>query len=299
MDINNIKTCGTYFLILLYIGINTYYKKCYNILIFLAVFLITFNLFNDLEKSIVVSYVISIAYGIITNFHLLENFEENLNQEDDLKKQMFRSDSSMKNFDYTLSEIKSKNEKNKSNTNTNTNTNTNNSVDKGLDELLSDGLILKYLEKLRKENLNSIMNKTINIFNLKPILPNISNGKVKLMKNSIKNKKTKFMNIPIIISKDNFILDGHHRWFLRKYFANSSNKMFNEKFINVKMIDLSMRKIINDIREFKIEYNDKLIKNNNIDKKSFTNIKQSINIIRNEIDKIDDFYEELKNISVV
>ena len=297
MDINNLKTCGTYFLIILYIGINTYYKKCYNIIIFLGVFVFTFNILNDLERSIVISYIVSIAYGIVTNFHLLENFDGNVNKNDDLKKQIFKPDNSMKNFDYTLSEIKSKQLSNIKESIDNLEVD--NSIDKSLENLLSDGLILKYLEKLRKANLNSIVTKPINIFNLKPIFPNISNGKIKLMKNSIKNKKTGFMNTPLIISNDNFILDGHHRWFLRKYYANSNNNLFNKKFINVKMVDLSMKKIINDLREFKIEYNNKLIQDNSIDKKRFMAAKKSINTIRNELNKLDDFYDELKKISVV
>lgn len=297
MDINNLKTCGTYFLIILYIGINTYYKKCYNIIIFLGVFVFTFNILNDLEKSIVISYIVSIAYGIVTNFHLLENFDGNVNKNDDLKKQIFKPDNSMKNFDHTLSKIKSRQLSNIKESKDYLEVG--DSIDKTLDNLLSDGLILKYLEKLRKANLNSIVTKSINIFNLKPIFPNISNGKIKLMKNSIKNKKTRFMNTPLIISNDNFILDGHHRWFLRKYYANSNNKLFNKKFINVKMVDLSMKKIINDLREFKIEYNNKLIQDNSIDKNRFMDAKKSINTIRSELNKLDDFYDELKKISVV
>ena len=42
-----------------------------------------------------------------------------------------------------------------------------------------------------------------------------------MMNNAINNKKTDFMNYPIIISNDNFILDGHHRWFLRKTKLNT------------------------------------------------------------------------------
>mgnify|MGYP001184593538 FL=1 len=65
------------------------------------------------------------------------------------------------------------------------------------------------------------------------------------------------------------------------------------------MVDLSMKKIINDLREFKIEYNNKLIQDNSIDKNRFMDAKKSINTIRSELNKLDDFYDELKKIKVI
>ena len=40
----------------------------------------------------------------------------------------------------------------------------------------------------------------------------------------------------LIISNDNFIIDGHHKWFTRKYYINSDTKIgnINNKFINVR-----------------------------------------------------------------
>ena len=72
----SIKTYGTYFLVLIYIIINLYYKKCINLIIFTVVFIFLFNILNDLNKAIIYSYILSIGYGIFKNFHLLENFQE-------------------------------------------------------------------------------------------------------------------------------------------------------------------------------------------------------------------------------
>ena len=58
-------------------------------------------------------------------------------------------------------------------------------LDQDVKKLLSEGLILKYLEKLRKENVNSISTKTLSITNLKPVLPDIMTGKILVISTSI------------------------------------------------------------------------------------------------------------------
>ena len=57
-----------------------------------------------------------------------------------------------------------------------------------------------------------ITNTKANIYDLKPTLAKISNNKInKLVK--LANEKNTLFNKPIVISKDNFIIDGHHRWY--------------------------------------------------------------------------------------
>ena len=57
-----------------------------------------------------------------------------------------------------------------------------------------------------------ITNTKANIYDLKPSLAKISNNKInKLIK--LANEKNTLFNKPIVISKDNFIIDGHHRWY--------------------------------------------------------------------------------------
>ena len=72
----SLKTYATYLLVLIYIIINLYYKKCINLIIFTVVFIFLYNILNDLNKAIIYSYILSIGYGIFKNFHLLENFDE-------------------------------------------------------------------------------------------------------------------------------------------------------------------------------------------------------------------------------
>ena len=185
-----LKKYGTYLLIVLYVLINLYYKKCFNLIIFTGVFVITFNLFNNIEKAVLASYIISICYGIASNFHLLENYQnspfkgedKNIMEDEDIK----RLNINKKVYVPQNTNIAPKKGYNKQFHNSNKKKDI--SIDQDIKKLISEGLILKYLEKLRKENVNSISTKTLSITNLKPVLPDIMTGKIKLMKNAINNK---------------------------------------------------------------------------------------------------------------
>lgn len=303
-----IKTYGTYFLVLIYIIINLYYKKCINLIIFTVVFIFLFNILNDLNKAIIYSYILSIGYGIFKNFHLLENFQEKRksnivfvkdeslnnsqeeNKELDVKETNDDTEPNSKKIS-KLEIIKEKKLKRKKLYN-------NIPIEEDITNLLSTNLIEKYLLKLRKDDLNSITQKTINILDLKPIIPDIKKGKLKIMNNAINNKKTEFMNYPIIISNDNFILDGHYRWFIRKTKLNTDS-LFNNKFIKVRTIDLDIKTIINQLRDFKLEYNENILTKTKIDSSKVNDMKHSINIIREELNKIDNFYDDINKISFV
>ena len=40
-----------------------------NIVIFVGIFVISLNIFNNIEKSIIIAYILSIVWGFIRNFH--------------------------------------------------------------------------------------------------------------------------------------------------------------------------------------------------------------------------------------
>ena len=69
-----ISTYGLFFLIMIFIIINIYYKNIVNILIFVVSLLVLRTYFDD-TNSVIGAYAISVLYGISKNFHLLENFQ--------------------------------------------------------------------------------------------------------------------------------------------------------------------------------------------------------------------------------
>ena len=177
-----LKIYGIYSLVIVYVLINIYYKKLFNLVIFTGIFVIALNIFNNIEKAIILAYILSIVWGIIKNFHLLENFEQSNNKNPNVNmnntEYKIETDKTIK----SLNNIKQKQTivKNK---NSYKNTKINDTIDDGMSSLLSEGLIIKYMEKLRTENINMILTKRVNLMNLKPVLPNLASGKIKLMKN--------------------------------------------------------------------------------------------------------------------
>ena len=301
-----IKTYGIYSLIVLYTLINLYYKKFMNIVIFVGIFVISLNIFNNIEKSIIIAYILSIVWGIIRNFHLLENFEQNsnknLNKNIDTTEYNIKHDKDIQRLNTIENKKPPKPKESYKNNKLYTLSNNDNNIqdiNHDIKNLISEGLVIKYMEKLRKENINMVYQKRVNIMHLKPILPELASGKIKLMKNSIDNNNNEFMNKPIIISNDNYILDGHHRWYVRKMYANSNNKKYSNRIINVKIIDMDIKTLINNIREYKSTYNKQLITNYKVDLNTLNGVKNSLDNIKKNISNIEKFYKEVNNLKIV
>ena len=64
---------GIFILVLLFIVFSLYYRNFVNIGIFIILFVGLRIIFGD-EQALLYSYCIAIFYGIVKNFHLLENF---------------------------------------------------------------------------------------------------------------------------------------------------------------------------------------------------------------------------------
>ena len=84
---------------------------------------------------------------------------------------------------------------------------------------LSERLIKKYLEKLKNENPTLLSTTKVKIMDIIPIKSDLSLSRVNNMK-----FKNDILNKPIVITNDNFVVDGHHRWFIKKSkLKNTSN----------------------------------------------------------------------------
>ena len=73
---------GILFLVLIFIIISLYYKNFINIGIFILSFL-GLKFFVSNEIALIISYCLAIIYGIVKNFHLLENFVSSNKNVDD------------------------------------------------------------------------------------------------------------------------------------------------------------------------------------------------------------------------
>ena len=75
-----LKKYGLLALVILFLVVNIAFSKLKNIILFLASLSATYFVFENKSISVLVAYCITIAYGIITNFHLLENFSSENNK---------------------------------------------------------------------------------------------------------------------------------------------------------------------------------------------------------------------------
>lgn len=70
-----INKYGLLLLVILFLIINIVFLNIKNIILFLSSIVMSYFIFENKTYVILFSYVISIGFGIISNFHLLENFE--------------------------------------------------------------------------------------------------------------------------------------------------------------------------------------------------------------------------------
>ena len=129
-----------------------------------------------------------------------------------------------------------------------------------VDSIISEELINQFIEKAKKNDSVNVSKRSINLYELKPIISKIKKNKVvKISRRFLDNEKCK----PLIISNDKFILDGHHRWFAKKtLIENNTNgydndvdeSVFSEN-VRVIIIDYPIKKLINKLQEYKIRYN--------------------------------------------
>lgn len=154
-----------------------------------------------------------------------------------------------------------------------------------LDSIISEELINQFINKLKMDDNLLITNTKANIYDLKPTLAKISNNKInKLVK--LANEKNNLFNKPIVISKDNFIIDGHHRWYARKYMVENNTNSYNTDFysedIKVIIIDYHIKKLIEKLQEYKINFNRDYLSQALLNLKTNDNGRNFMNQIQND-----------------
>ena len=336
MDIKLINKYGLLILVGIFFIINLYYKNLINILLFLVSYLILRN-FIENETSIIIAYIISIVYGITKNFHLLENFKNFINNKNkdnfvdaNLLKNMLTQPQTQTNFPKKLNnydKIKNLNSPSRPSSPSSPSIPSrssrpsrpskdpelNNSIDDynnknkqappNIDSLISEELINEFINRVKKNDNLLITNTSINIYTLKPTLKKISKPKIESMKKKALTETADFIYKPIVISKDNFIIDGHHRWFVKKNLiesnTNSTNyKLYNE-MVDVIIIDYTIEILIRKLQEFKIKFNKKLLSKSILDRNKLNRGRTLIKKIKSDLNKLDANYEELNKLKIL
>ena len=311
MDYNLLNQYGIILLIIIFICINIYYKNIINILIFIFSYLGLRNIITD-NNALIMSYIISLLYGIIKNFHLLENFSafivknssnttdtsnnynnsdnsDNSNKSDksDKSNNSNKSDKSDKSNNSNKSDKSDKSDKSNKSNKLNKK-----SHDKNSELFISDELINQFIKKCKDIDSLLIEKTKQNIYDLKPTIKTMKKSKINTLKKTITKEE---IVKPIIISNDNFIVDGHYRWYVKKHLIETNtnglniNDIYNEN-INVIKIDYNIKNLLNKLKEHKIKYNSEYLSNNILDSSNIKNGYKLINNIKNDIGKLENIY---------
>ena len=120
----------------------------------------------------------------------------------------------------------------------------------------------------------------------------------------MKKKLNKKLLKPIVISNDNFIIDGHYRWFVRKNLIENNrngldnNDLYNEN-IKIVIIDYNIKQLLKKLKEFKIKYNEKYLSKNVLDLHKINSGKKLIQNIKNDINLLEQNYNMINKLRLV
>ncbi len=154
------------------------------------------------------------------------------------------------------------------------------------DNQLSDRLLEKYIAKTKEKNPRSSFTRQVKVTDLIPSHSELNQDKLKIMKN-----KTDLRDIPIVITNDNFIIDGHYRWKI-----NQNN---NKEFITAIIINTTINKFLKSIKKFKKETNIEELSRFTIDKEKLNKAKKAIKNIMENVKLLNEYQKDLDKINVV
>lgn len=184
----------------------------------------------------------------------------------------------------------------KTNPKTKTNKNRVGKNQRDLIDELSDSLIMKYVEKTKQNNPTKISTRKVKLFDLIPTKSELSSSKIKGISS---NKKE--LNQPLVITNDNFIIDGHHRWYINKskLKTGSVDENSDREFITCIIINSSINKFLDSILQFKQDYNSKTLDKFKIDSNKIKETKNSIDTIKKHLSIIEKYNNELNKLNIV
>lgn len=322
---------GLFILVLLFIILSLYYRNFINIGIFLVLFVGLRNMMTD-EKALLYAYCISIFYGIVKNFHLLENFtsqsntdgnsntlvpggklsisglfnahennenivkmalNENLKKDKTKKKKRSKTQHGVPTPQTNIMKLSEENKAEKMQT----------LQPPEMDEIISEDLINKFIKRLKREDNLLITKEKINLYKISPTINKLSKNKIEKIKKKMMNDD-RFARKPIVVTKDLFILDGHHRWYAKKSLIEHNSNGYNvgelySEEIQVVIIDYNIRKCVQKLQEYKIKYNKEYLEKSINEINNISNGKKYLDDIKDTIKNLESNYSSFANVELV
>lgn len=290
-------------LVLIYLGVNVYYKNIKAIVLFLVSFVSLVNVMKNKLYALLIAYSISISYNIMKNFHLLENFSNKKEEKvpiipasykelKELNTLTVKKDKKLNIVEDPI--IEKEEEKPKEEV-------TEYYYD---DEIVSKELINKFIDTLERKTTIKITKTKKPSYKLKPTLSTLDIDTVERLKNQVEYSNMNLLENYVTVSKDNYIINGHYTWYVKKLFLEEKNEntLIDEKYVdllNVRIIDLEIEPLMKKLDSYKIEYNSNALQKFTLDKNKLTELKSNINNLKKTVKNLEMHYNELTKIKVL
>ena len=293
-------------LVLLYLAVNVWYRNLKSILLFLVSLVSLYPIVKNKLYAIVIAYVISIAYNIVKNFHLLENFSSNVKKSKSKSHIPIIIPSNIQELKRMSTLIEKNPPKNNESKNENENENESESETESYyfdDEMVSDNLINRFLDMLERKGNIKVYNTRLSPYKLKPTLSTLNSDSVEHLKREVEYNNPQLLEKILTVSKDNYILNGHYTWFVKKIFLSEKNEntlmdVKHTDTVVIKKIDMEIEPLMKKLEDYKIEFNENAKKKFTVDKNKLNSLRSNINSLKSTIKNLENHYRELSEIQV-
>lgn len=320
-----IEKYGVFVLVVAYLLINIYLRNLKVLVLFLVTFIGFYQTVSNKTYALVIAYLVSITFSIVKNFHLLENFKGvpkipssfselngKLNGKLNGLKQVDESriTSEKQETPQAHNEIRSKQRKVKKNRKRppveirDDHLYDPKKDDLEVQEILSDRLVSEFLDKVKKDKHIKVKNKKMSFYKLKPVIAELDRDTVSSLKNEIMFEANNLLKKNVIISQDNYIIDGHYTWYLKGVFLAEKDEdtIIDSKYtdsLNVIQIDLNINELIQKIKNYKLDYNANLLSKFSMDKNKMDELANNIKTLKKSVEKLEAHYVDLSNVNLV
>ena len=316
-----IEKYGVFVLVVAYLLINIYLRNLKVLVLFLVTFIGFYQTVSNKTYALVIAYLVSITFSIVKNFHLLENFKgvpkipssfSELNGKLNGLKQVDESriTSEKQETPQAHNEIRSKQRKVKKNRKRppveirDDHLYDPKKDDLEVQEILSDRLVSEFLDKVKKDKHIKVKNKKMSFYKLKPVIAELDRDTVSSLKNEIMFEANNLLKKNVIISQDNYIIDGHYTWYLKGVFLAEKDEdtIIDSKYtdsLNVIQIDLNINELIQKIKNYKLDYNANLLSKFSMDKNKMDELASNIKTLKKSVEKLEAHYVDLSNVNLV
>lgn len=312
-----IEQYGILSLVLLYLGVNVYFRNLKSIILFLVAFVTLYPIFPNKLYPVLIAYTISILFNIVKNFHLLENFsgKSSKNVEKIIEKTKNPEDDAVPIIPANYNELRELNtikttKKNVSNDEPSDNsieTDTNKKETEFVyadDDMVSDALADRFVEMLERRSNIRVKRTRLPVHKLKPTLSSLDSDTAENLRAEAEYNNPRLLETEITVSRDNYIINGHYIWYVKKMFLSEKNEttMMDVKYTDnlaVRVIDLDIQPLMKKLEAYKIEFNENALAKFTLDREKLVGLRKNINTLKKTVKGLESHYNELSKVQLV